>query len=142
MIAQYIILMIPPVLLLNLKSRMIHPLPPTQIRQLLQHIPLLPIPREHMRNKYRLAGSQIPHMQIMHINNPIYFLDILLELSHRDIPGRGFHHDVVAVLDDWVGGDEDDDGEDVGGDGVQVVDVVPLEHLLAVVGAGEEDYEG
>lgn len=142
MVAQDVVLVVAPVLFLHLEGWVVDSVVPAQVRQLLQHLPLLASLGEHMGDKDGLTGPEIPHVQVMHIDNTLYLFDILLELGHWDVGRGGLHHDVVAVLSDGIGRDEDDDGEDVCGDRVQVVNVVPLFHRLAHVRAGEEYDQG
>lgn len=142
MVTEDVVLMVPPVLLLHLEGRVVDPLVPAQISQFLEHISFHSRPRENMRNQNSFAGPKVPHMQVMHIDYTLDLLDVVLEFGDGNIAGRGLHHDVVAILGHRVGRDEHNDGEHVGGNGVQVVDVVPLVHLLAHVGTCEEYDQG
>ena len=115
---------------------------PADIGEFLQHIDLLETVREYVRCEEDLAWSQLPHVEVVDLLDLGVAHHLLLEVVGVDLGGSGFEDDVVALLGDGVGGAEHEDGEDVGGDGVQVVPLVELGDFFAVVGAVEVDEDG
>ena len=63
-----------------------------------------------------------PHVQIVHIDHIVAALvvDVLFQLLHIDVAGGALHHDHDDVLDNGDRREEDNEGEEVGADGVRV----------------------
>lgn len=79
-------------------------------------------------------------MDVVDIDHPLDFLELLLELVDVDVGGGRLHHQVVCVLEDGEGGSQSDDGEDVGGDGIEQVPCVPFMDWLQIsVGASQQE---
>jgi hypothetical protein len=51
------------------------------------------------------------------------------------------HDDLVAVLGNGPGRNHDEGAEDVGGDGIEVVPVIPISYFVAHIRSEKEDYE-
>ncbi len=133
--------MVPELLLLDLESGMVDPFLSANVGQLLQHCCFLPLAREHMGDQDRLSGSEIPDVQIVYINHSFGFLKLFLHLLQLQVRWSRLHDDLVAVLGDGPGRNQDDDAEDVGGDGIAVVPVIPIRYFVAHIGSEKEDYE-
>jgi hypothetical protein len=72
-------------------------------------------------------------VQIVHIDHSFGFLEFFLHLLQLQVRWGCLHDDVVAVLGDGPGRNQDDDAEDVGGNRIAVVPVIPLRHLFSFI---------
>ena len=57
-------------------------------------------------------------MEIVDFNNTSDFEEVLLELFLVDVIGSGFQEYHHAFSEDWEGGNADNDGEEVGAEGI------------------------
>ena len=125
--------MVSELLLLDLESGVVDPFLSANVSQFLQHCCFLPLAREHMGDQDRLSRSEIPDVQIVYINHSFGFLKLFLHLLQLQVWWSRLHDDLVAVLGDGPGRNQDDDAEDVGGDGIAVVPVIPLCNLFSFI---------
>ena len=80
-------------------------------------------------------------MDVMDVDDSLNCLETSLEFIDIDVFGSRLHEKVVGIFEDGNGGDESDDGEDVGRDGVEEVPGRPLVDVfhIAVGGSQQEN---
>lgn len=130
-----------PHLLLDLEGRVVNLLLPHNVRQFDEHLALCVRLGQHVGDHHRLAGFEVPHVDVVDVDDPIDRLELLLQFFNVDVGGRALHQQVVGVLDDGDGRGQGDNRKDVGGDGVEEVPGVPFCDVFhpAVRSAQEED---
>ena len=141
-VAQDVLVCVLQVYLFDLECRVVDSFLPADLRQFHQHVPLTAFHCEYVSDQDGFTWAQVPYVQVMDIYDSLNSGEGVLEFGGVDVVGGRFHDDLVAILGDGPGREDDDEGEDVSGDGVQVVPVVELSHGVAHLGAHEEDDQG
>ncbi len=72
-------------------------------------------------------------MNIVNVNHSINLLKLFLKIFQIYVVRRGLKKQIVTVPYDWHSGNEGEDGEDIGGDGVKQVVSVPLGDLCSLI---------
>jgi len=78
------------------------------------------------RNRILVSGDG-PEVEVVYFLDLVDGVEVLEELVCFDGFGSGFHDDLDALFEHGDGGEDDDDGEDVGADGVNQVSLAPEE---------------
>lgn len=71
-----------------------------------------------MRRQHVLASRNRPAVEIINSFNTFDSHDVFANVIHPDVTGRAFHEDLEALKEDVVGGEHDDDREEVRADWV------------------------
>lgn len=72
-----------------------------------------------MGDEDSFSRSEIPDVKVVDIDDSLDLLKLLLDIINFDIFWGGLHDDLIAVLGNGPGRGDDDQAENVGGDGVE-----------------------
>lgn len=134
--------MIGPFSLLYLDSRMIDFLSSAPVSNFHQHLPLCPCMSNHMGNQNSLTWPQLPHMQIMHFHHSLNPLKLRVHLRDGYTMRSALHHNMITILGDRPSGSNHNEGENICGNRIKIVPIIPFCDFSTPIRTKEKDTQG